>query len=112
MKNVMSSKRSQDSLTPFDFEEFENEEDELLASLNIDESKKQCLKAIQKSTYSGKKNFHKGFVCIVCDHFIIGKEKVCWAKMKTLLENEERLSVERYNKTFECVLPENLENNT
>ena len=79
-----------------------------MASLNINESKKQCLKAIQKSTHSGKKNFHKGYVCIVCDQFIVGKEKVCWVNMKILLANEERLSVDKYQNTFQCVLPDTL----
>ena len=76
--------------------------------MNINESKKQCLKALQKSTHSGKKNFHKGYVCIVCDQFIVGKEKVCWVNMKILLANEERLSVDKYQNTFQCVLPDTL----
>ena len=108
MQEVINLKRAQITPKPFDLQECESKEDGLLASLNINESKKQCLKAIQKSTHSGKKNFHKGYVCIVCDQFIVGKEKVCWVNMKILLANEERLSVDKYQNTFQCVLPDTL----
>ena len=68
-------------------------------------SKQKFLKNLQKSTYSEKTNVHKAFICVVCDNFIIGKEKVCWSTMILLLKNEERLSIRKYQEQFQCILP-------
>ena len=76
MQMVINVKRAQITPKLLDLQEYESKEDELLASLNINESKKQYLKAIQKSTHSGKKHFHKDYICIVRYQFIVGKEKV------------------------------------
>ena len=72
--------------------------------MNVEKCKVNCLKAIRNSTSIPGKHTHKAFVCIVCDQFIIGKEKICWTSMKNLLDNEERLSVGRYENNFNCKL--------
>ena len=96
MKERMSSKRTQGSIESYDDNGKSGAEEKLLASLNVEKCKANCLKAIRNSTSVPGKRTHKAFVCIVCDQFIIGKEKKCWTSMKTLLDNEERLSVGRY----------------
>ena len=109
MKNVMKLKRSQEEVPAYsEYTEYECEEEALLASLNIDKSKQQFLRNLQKSTYSEKTNVHKVFICVVCDNFIIGKEKVCWSTMSLLLKNEERLSIRKYQEQFQCILPDAL----
>ena len=109
MKNVMKSKRSQEEVPAYsEYNEYECEEEALLASLNIDKSKQQFLRNLQKSTYSEKTNVHKVFIYVVSDNFIIGKEKVCWSTMSLLLKNEERLSIRKYQEQFQCILPDTL----
>ena len=97
MRERMSLQRSQEEEpSPSDYYQYACVEDELIASLNIAESKQQFLSSIQKSSYTENRNIHKAIVCVVCDVFIIGQEKVCLVTMRTLLSNEQRLSVEKY----------------
>ena len=107
MKYSMRLKRAKDANhMPFEHDGYDSEEGALLASLNIDESKKTFLKSIQKNGYLGQKNMYKATICIVCDNFIIGKEKICWTSLRILLKNEEKLSVKQYHKKFNCILPD------
>ena len=109
MKGRMQERRTKEVTRPLTGNnEYGCEEDALLASLKIDESKENFLNSIQKNSRLEKGNTYKATVCVICDNFIIGKEKVCWTSVSNLLKNEERLSVERYHKQFDCKLPDNL----
>ena len=107
MKERMQSYRSKEEFSKLsEYNEYEYKEDALLASLKIEESKTQFLSSIQKSARLGKGNNYKATVCVVCDNFIIGKEKVCWTSMRIYAKIEEKLSVERYHIQFDCILPD------
>ena len=104
----MSSKRLQGSREYEEDDDISGTEEKLLASLKVERWKANCLKAIQNSTSIPGKHTHKAFVCIVCDQIFVGKEKIVWISMKTLLDNEQRLSVGRYEHNVKCTLPKAL----
>ena len=70
MKECTSSKRSQGFIESEEDNEISGTEEKLLASLNVEKCKANCLKAIQNSTSIPGLNTHKAIVCIVCDQFI------------------------------------------
>ena len=74
MKELMSSKRSQGSIDSDDDNGIYGAEEKLLASLNVEKCKANCLRSIPNSTSIPGKNTDTDFVCIVCDQFIIGKK--------------------------------------
>ena len=47
-------------------------------------------------------------ICIVCDRFIIGTEKLCWIDPSELKKSEQRLSVENYETNLSYKLPSEL----
>ena len=51
----------------------------------------KCLDAINKTCIQGSKQ--KACVCVICDSFIIGTEKVCWLKEEQLQQKNSVLSV-------------------
>ena len=52
--------------------------------------------------------FHKAPVCIVCDHFIIGVEKICKLRPDQLLKHKHRIGVESYERHYKMKLPTEL----
>ena len=61
-------------------------------SLNIEESMKDALVSIMKTSIDENET-HSKLVCIVCDRFIIRTEPIHWISPNQLKVNEERLSV-------------------
>ena len=96
MKERIISNRPQGSIESDDNNEISSADENLLASLNVEKCKSNCLKAIRNSTRIPGKHTHKSVTSIFCDQFIIEREKICWTSIKLLLDNDERLGVGRY----------------
>ena len=47
-------------------------------------------------------------VCVICDWYIIGTEKICYVNDKILLKNESRLSVHKWKEIYSKHIPEKL----
>ena len=52
--------------------------------------------------------YHKACVCLICDRFIKGTQKYIFVKSATILKNQHVLSVDYFNKSSNCSIPETL----
>ena len=52
----------------------------------------ECLTQLSRTKTIGCN--HKACVCIICDCFIIGVEKICWLSEENLIANQSYLSVD------------------
>ena len=53
---------------------------------------------------------HKACVCIICDCFIIGVEKICWLSEENLIAKQSYLSVDFLEATTNKTIPTELRN--
>jgi hypothetical protein len=65
-----------------------------------DERILEAKKLANRMECEDKKGAFQALVCIVCDHHIIGTEKICHLTKEQLLKNEHRLGVESYNEFY------------
>ena len=68
----------------------------------------ECLSQLCRTNTSGCN--HKACVCVICDCFIIGVEKICWLSKDKLIAKEFYLSVSHLEETSNKRIPIALRN--
>jgi hypothetical protein len=64
----------------------------------IKKAMKVAANYLHKSKYSDDPTIHRAPVCIICDCFVIGTERICKLKEREIREHGHRLSCESYEK--------------
>ena len=80
---------------------------EIFEDLNIEQSMNEALEQMMMTSIDDDE-WHCAMICIVCDRFIIGTEKLCWIAPYELKKSEQRLSVENYETNLGYKLPSEL----
>ena len=81
---------------------------DLCNTINRTEVLDECLSQLSRTNTSGCN--HKACVCVVCDCFMIGVEKICWLSQKQLIAKESYLSVSHHEATANKRIPIALRN--
>jgi len=64
----------------------------LCSTINRNEALDECLTHLSRTNTTGSN--HKACVCVICDCFIIGVEKICWLSEEKLKAKQSYLSVD------------------
>ena len=67
---------------------------------------KKCLHSLTRTRLHSER--HKACVCVICDCFIIGTEKMNWLSEEDLLRKKEYLSVKYLERCVEKTIPKSL----
>ena len=81
---------------------------DLCNTINRTEVLDECLSQLSRTNTSGCN--HKACVCVICDCFIIGIEKIYWLSQKQLIAKESYLSVSHHEATANKRIPIALRN--
>ena len=80
----------------------------LCSKLNRNETLDECLTYLSRTKTTGCN--HKACVCVICDCFIIGVEKICWLSEEKLIAKKSYLSVHYLEATTNKIIPTELRN--
>ena len=76
---------------------------DLCKTINRTEALDECLSKLSRKNTSGCN--HKACICVICDCFIIGVEKICWLSEKRLIAKKSYLSVSHPEATINGRIP-------
>ena len=79
---------------------------ELTKSIDRKNVLQKCLQSLTRTRLHN--NTHKACVCVICDCFIIGTEKINWLSEEDLLRKEEYLSVQYLEHCVQKTIPDSL----
>ena len=80
----------------------------LCSKINRNETLDECLTYLSRTKTTGCN--HKACVCVICDCFIIGVEKICWLSEEKLIAKQSYLSVHYLEATNNKTIPTELRN--
>ena len=114
-RNNAKKKRERILHSPVIIQESTDDEINNIPDLVSTVERKQCLSEslnvlTQKTQIKENNNIHKANVCVLCDCFILGIEKVQYVKPSTILKNKDVLSVDYYNTTTGIPINDTLRN--
>ena len=75
---------------------------------SLDEAKEHMCKTMSPSLDEDGHRMHHAPVCIICDEFILGTEKICYLTKEQIVKHRNRLSVESYVEAHGRSLPQSL----
>ena len=81
---------------------------DLCSTINRDDRLDECLSALTRTQTTGSN--HKACVCVICDCFIIGIEKICWLSEAKLQAKQSVLSVHFVEERNQKPIPIGLRN--
>jgi hypothetical protein len=70
----------------------------------INRSMQEAKKFLHRTQDHANPHKHRAFVCIICDHFIIGTETIHKLKKEEISMHGKKLSVESYENYFDTTL--------
>ncbi len=71
---------------------------------------KEAKKYLHRSQDPENPHKHKSIVCVICNQFVIGTEKIHYLSKDNMIAHTQRLSVESYKKYYETVLVPEMRN--
>ena len=98
--------RSQNETEPV--KEIEQVRPQPCQSISRKNSLDKALKFLTRTEIA--RNMHKACVCVICDTFIVGVEKIYWLSVDQLLSKESYLSVKFVESTTGKIVPIGLRN--
>ena len=84
-----------------------NDLDELVNDEDIKKAQKEAFEFLNRT--QNEDGSHSAIICVCCEWFIIGTEKIHWVSTAKLLEQKHRLSTDVWEKIYDCKIPEQLQ---
>ena len=81
-------------------DEIDTDTDVPIIKPNIIESFRNAQTYLHRTMVDGKRNIHKGLVCVVCDGQITGTDPVCYLDKEQIDKYRKIFSVQSYNECF------------
>jgi hypothetical protein len=78
--------------------------DENDIKMSIERSIKEAKHILHRTKHPDNHNRHRSIVCVICDCFVIGTEKICKLKPEQISSHGHRLSVKSYEDWYETKL--------
>jgi len=75
--------------------------DENEIKMSIERSIKEAKHILHRTKHPDNPNRHRAIVCVICDCFVIGTEKICKLKPEQISSHGHRLSVKSYEEWYE-----------